>query len=180
MLLTIHLLTIQWEEILKKLSVLIILAVLLAFIAVSGIAIAEKTDEIELKRTVLKVENLSCGGCFTTINQSLDSLEGFSGFGANLFRNLVAVDFVQPLTPETIAKTISGTGYPARLESTNDITEKESFAYIQKKKNLYSGNYGQGQGSCCSTGSPSVNQAYTTSQDKTSANSGGSSCCVNN
>ncbi len=170
-----QLLTIHWEEVLKKLNILIALAVVLSLIAVSGMVIAEKTDGIGLKRAVLKVENLSCGGCFTTINQSLDSLEGFSGFGANLLRNLVAVDFLPPLTSETIAQTITDSGYPATLESTDDIIEKESFAYIQKKKNLYSGNYGQGQGSCCSTGSPAVNQA-----DTRSYNSGGGSCCVNN
>ena len=159
----------------KKLNFLIVLAVVLSLVAVAGMVIAEKTDEIELKRAVFKVENLSCGGCFTTINKSLDSLEGFSGFGANLFRNLVAVDFVPPLTTETIAKAITDSGYPANLESTNDIIKKESFEYIQKKKNLYSGNYGPGQGSCCSTGSPAAN-----SEDRTSYNSGGSSCCANN
>ncbi|MCP4670904.1 MAG: heavy-metal-associated domain-containing protein [Desulfobacula sp.] len=155
----------------------IIMAIAACFVMVAGVVIAEQAQENSLKRVVLKVENLSCGGCFSTINKSLNPLEGFSGFGANLLRKLVAVDFVEPLTPEAIAKTITDSGYRATIESFSDITEKESFVYIQKKRALYSGNYGQGQGSCCSTGS-SVQTPDKVSQDKPSYNAGGSSCCT--
>ena len=167
----------------KKLNFLIVLALALSIVAVSGIVIAEKKDANVLKRTVLKVDNLSCGGCFETISQSLTPMEGFSGFGANLLRKLIAVDFVPPLTPEVIAKTITESGYPAKLESTSNITEKESFVYIQQKRNLYSGSDGQGQGSCCSVSSVSrsvANPTVDTSQNRTPYNSGGSSCCQNN
>jgi copper chaperone CopZ len=164
---------------LKKSNLLIALAVVISLVTVSRIVIAEKTDKASMERAVLKVENLSCGGCFTTINESLKPLEGFAGFGANLLRKLIAVDFVPPLTPETIAKTISDIGYPANIESVNKITKKESFAYIQKKRNTYSGNNGQGQGSCCSTAgaAQTVQTTNSVSQEKTSYNSGGSSCC---
>jgi copper chaperone CopZ len=168
---------------LKKLNFLIVLTLALSIVAVSGTVIAEKKDATVLKRTVLKVDNLSSGGCFATISQSLTPMEGFSGFGANLLRNLVAVDFVPPLTPEVIVKTITESGYPAQLESTNDITEKESFAYIQQKRNLYSGSSGQGKGSCCSVSSVSSSAptpAVDTSKNRTSYNSGGGSCCQNN
>ena len=120
----------------KKLNFLIVLTLALSIVAVSGIVMADKKDAKVLKRTVLKVDNLSCGGCFATINQSLTPMEGFSGFGANLLRKLIAVDFVPPLTPEVIAKTITESGYPAKLESTSNITEKESFVYIQQKAQL--------------------------------------------
>lgn len=161
----------------KKFNLLIVLAIVFCLVIVSGIVIAGKTENGSLERAVLKVDNLSCGGCFTTINKSLNSLEGFSGFGANLLRRLVAVDFIPPLTSEAIAKTITDSGYPATIESISGITEKESFVYIQKKRDLYSGNNGLGQGSCCSTGS-SVQTLNNTSQDKTSYNSSGGSCCV--
>jgi copper chaperone CopZ len=165
---------------LKKLNFLIVLALALSIVAVSGMAIAEKKDANILKRTVIKVDNLSRGGCFATISQSLTPMEGFSGFGANLLRKLIAVDFVPPLTPEVIVKTIIESGYPAKLESTNNITEKESFAYIQQKRNLYSGSNGQGKGSCCSVSSSAPNPTVDTSKNRTSYNSGGSSCCQNN
>ncbi len=167
----------------KKLNFLIVLALALSIVAVPGTVIAEKKDANILKRTVLKVDNLSSGGCFATISQSLSPMEGFSGFGANLLRNLVAVDFVPPLTPEAIAKAITESGYPAQLESTNNITEKESFAYIQQKRNLYTGSNGQGKGSCCSVSSvnsSAPNPTVDTSQNRKSYNSGGSSCCQNN
>lgn len=161
----------------KKFNLFIVLAVASCLVIAAQIVIAEKADEGSLERAVLKVENLSCGGCFTTINKSLDSLEGFSGFGANLLRKLIAVDFVPPLKSEAIAKTITDSGYPATIESINKITEKESFAYIQKKRSLYSGNNGPGQGSCCSTGT-NAQVLNNTSQEKTSYNSDGSSCCI--
>lgn len=167
----------------KKLNFLIVLAIALSIVAVSGMVIAEKNDANVLQRAVLKVENLSCGGCFTTINQSLSPMEGFSGFGANLLRKLIAVDFIPPLTPEVIAKTITESGYRAKLESTSNITEKESFAYIQQKRNLYTGSSGLGKGSCCSVSnvsSSTPNPAVNTSPNRTSYNSGGSSCCQNN
>jgi len=153
------------------------MAIAACFVMVSGVVIAEKTQKGSLERAVLKVDNLSCGGCFTTINQRLNTLEGFSGFGANLLRKIIAVDFVAPLTSEAIAKTITDSGYPATIESISEISEKESFAYIQKKRALYSGNNGLGQGNCCSTGS-SVQTSGNTSQNKTSYNSGGGSCCI--
>ncbi len=164
----------------KKLNFLIVLAIALSIVAVSGMVIAEKNDANVLQRAVLKVENLSCGGCFTTINQSLSPMEGFSGFGANLLRKLIAVDFIPPLTPEVIAKTITESGYRAKLESTSNITEKESFAYIQQKRNLYTGSNGQGKGSCCSVSSSAPNPTVDTSKNRTSYNSGGGSCCQNN
>ena len=167
----------------KKLNLLIVFAIALSIVAVSGIVIADKKDANVLKRTVLKVDNLSCGGCFATISQSLTPMEGFSGFGANLLRKLIAVDFVPPLTPEVIAKTITESGYPAKLESTSNITEKESFVYIQQKRNLYSGSDGQGKGSCCSVNSVSSsapNPTVDTSQNRSSYNSGSGSCCQNN
>ena len=179
----IYLNNLIWEKILKKLKFLIVLALALSIVAVSEMVTADKKDANVLKRTVLKVDNLSRGECFSTISQNLTPMEGFSGFGTNLLRKLIAVDFIPPLTPEVIVKTITESGYSAKLESTSDITEKESFAYIQQKRNLYTGSNGQGKGSCCSVNSVSSsapNPTVDTSKNRTSYNSGGSSCCQNN
>ena len=161
------------EVILKKVHVLIILIAVLTVFVVSGFVIAENKNMGELKRAIFNVDNLSCGGCFTNINQSLTPIEGFSGFGANLFRKLVAVDFLPPLTAEAIAKTITDQGYPATIESVQDITEKESFAVVHAKRNLYSGC--GGQSSC---GNPPATTAISATQNTTPYNSGGRSCCA--
>lgn len=158
----------------KKVYILIILVVGLTVFVISGLVIAENKYVGELKRVIFKVDNLSCGGCFSTINQSLTPKEGFSGFGANLFRKLVAVDFLPPLTPEVIAETITDQGYPVTIESVEDITEKESFAVIHAKRNLYSG-CGGGQSSC---GGPPPATTDSTAQNPTSYNAGGGSCCA--
>ncbi len=132
----------------KKLNILLIIIIAVSLFSVSGFVLAENKDKGTLKRAIFRLENLSCGGCFSTINETLTPVEGFSGFGANLFRKLIAVDFLPPLTPEAIAKTVTDIGYPATIESVQDITEKESFAVVHAKQNLYSGCGGR---SCCTT-----------------------------
>ncbi len=159
----------------KKIHFLIILVAVLSIFVISGFVVAENKDKSELKRAIFTVDNLTCGGCFTNINQSLEPKEGFSGFGANLFRKLVAVDFLPPLTAEAIAKTITDQGYPAKVESVQEITEKESFAVVHAKRNLYSGCSGGRRSSC--GGSPPATTASTTKK-QTPYNSGGGSCCA--
>ncbi len=162
------------EVILKKIHIVIILVTVLSVFVISGFVVAENKDNSELKRAIFIVDNLSCGGCFTTINQSLTPKEGFSGFGANLFRKLIAVDFLPPLTAEAIAKTITDQGYPAKVDSVQNITEKESFAVVHAKRNLYSGCGGGGRSSC--SGPPPATTTKPT-QNQTTYNSGGGSCC---
>ena len=163
------------EVVLKKLHVLIVLCFVFNLFAVSGFVLAENREAQELKRGIFKVDNLSCGRCFTTINQSLALKEGFSGFGANLFRKLVAVDFLPPLTAEAITKIITDQGYPATVESVQDITKKESFAIVHAKRNSYSGCSGGSQSSC--SGSSSGKSANA-EQSQSAYNSGGASCCA--
>ncbi len=162
------------EVILKKIHILIIIVAVLSIFVISGFVVAESKDKSALRRAIFAVDNLSCSGCFTTINQSLTPKEGFSGFGANLFRKLVAVDFLPPLTAEAIAKTITDQGYPAKVESVQNITEKESFAVVHAKRNLYSGCGGSGRSSCSAP--PSATTTSPT-QNQKPYNSGGGSCC---
>lgn len=104
-------------------------------------------DSRSIQRAVFKVENLTCGACFSNINAGLVPLEGFSGMGVNLLRNLVAVDFVGPLSADEIGAAITRKGYPATLESVDSIMEKEAFAYLNtRRKGAGSG------GGCCGGG----------------------------
>lgn len=136
-----------------------------AFFWPAGGVTAGSNEDKSILRAVFKVDNLSCGACFTNINAGLSPLEGFSGMGANLFRKRIAIDFIAPLSPEKIQDAISKAGYGSVLESVDTILEKESFAYL----NARSRGVGSG-GSCCSGGSPGVSQEQTQLP-------GGSSCC---
>ena len=162
----------------RKLKFLILAGVVLfwAFGTVSAKnAIFEKdTRGGTIQRAVFKVENLTCGGCFTNINGGLAPLEGFSGMGANLFRNQVAVDFVGPLSADQIKAAITKKGYPATLESVEPIMEKESFAYLNRNQK------GPGSGSCCSGGNDPLANQGTLPQGQTLPQNGlptGGSCC---
>lgn len=124
--------------------------------AATRMVTAESVNTGPTQRAVLKVENLTCGGCFYSINNGLKPLEGFSGMGANLFRKLVAVDFIAPLTPETIQKTITGLGYPAIVDSVETVTKEETFAFLESKRQR-----GYGGGGCCGSGGSAAGQSYT-------------------
>lgn len=121
---------------------------LAAAVSVAGDT-AEETASASTQRAVFQVENLTCGACFSKINLGLGNLEGFSGMGANMLRNLVAVDFKGPLTPEEIETAITGLGYPATLTSVEALDEKQTFAYMQSLRR----GGGYGRGGCCGGGS---------------------------
>jgi len=116
----------------------------LALVLIAGLAIAEKPQSQELSRAVVKIDSLSCGGCFSTINAGLAPLEGYSGMGANLFRKLIAIDFIAPMTVEKISQTLIDLGYPGKLETVNVISKAESFAYLESKRTGFI----SGGGSC--------------------------------
>ena len=128
----------------KIMMVLVAVAVL----TIAAIVVADAPIPENLNRAVFKVDGLSCGGCFSTINAGLVELEGFSGMGTNLFRKIIAVDFEDPLTPEDISAKLADVGYPGELESVEAISGEQSFAYLESKRTR-SGNVGGcGVGTC--------------------------------
>lgn len=147
----------------------------LILVLVAGVVMAEKPQPQALNRAIIKIDSLSCGGCFSTINAGLAPLEGYSGMGANLFRKLVAIDFTAPLTAEKISQTLSAVGYPGTLKTVDTIAEKESFAYLESRRTGFSSN----GGSCCSSGpAPSANQTNPPDRTGKIAPNGGSCCTL--
>ncbi|MCF6249602.1 MAG: hypothetical protein L3J69_19930 [Desulfobacula sp.] len=120
------------------------LAILLMSGPGAGVGLAGQPAETNLNRAVIKINTLNRGGCFSTINSKLVDLEGYSGMGANLFRKLIAVDFQAPLTAEKISQLLIEMGYSGKFESVENISEKESFAYMQSKRSVT--HYGSGCG----------------------------------
>ncbi len=115
------------------------LILILASAVVTAGNIRKDPQDARVNRAVFQVENLTCGACFSKINQALGSIDGFSGMGANLLRKMVAVDFNPPLTPEKIGKIITGLGYPASLDTVGPLEEKETFAYMKSRRSGISG-----------------------------------------
>jgi copper chaperone CopZ len=136
---------IQEEESVKSIKYLILGAVGVFILFTADRVTAERTEEGDIRRAIIKIDTLSCGGCFNTISQGLSQLKGYSGMGMNLFRKRIAVDFTEPLTEEEITRTLSQVGYPGTVETVEAVPEKESFAYPDQKR----AGAGPGQGSCC-------------------------------
>ncbi len=130
----------------KTIKYLITAALGLSLVLATGPVTAEKAGFGSLQRAVIKIDTLSCGGGFNTISEGLSPLKGYSGMGMNLFRKLIAVDFAEPLTVEEISKTLSRVGYPGTVESVEPVSEKESFAFLDKQKTLAGSGRG---GGCC-------------------------------
>ncbi len=138
----------------------------------AGLGITEESKSQNINRAVIKIDTLSCGGCFSTISAGLSPLEGYSGMGANLFRKLIAVDFVAPLTKEKISEKLAEVGYPGIIDYVNPISEKESFAYLEAKRTGFAP--GGGGGCCSSGGSPGA----TAQGNSNSLLPSGGSCCT--
>lgn len=116
----------------------------------AGSGKAQNNEQERLNRAVIKIDTLTCGACFSTINGGLKQLDGYSGMGANLLRKLIAVDFTAPLTKEAISAKLSEVGYPGEVTAVDSITQKESFAYMESRQSRSRGN----GGGCCSTARP--------------------------
>ncbi len=159
----------------KKIYVLYIGLIGLMLLLSAGFVMAQKDQTQDLNRAVIKIDTLSCGGCFSTINAGLETLDGYSGLGANLFRKLIAVDFTAPLTKELIAKKLEEVGYPGEIKYVDAIVEKESFAYLESKRTGFSG---AGGGGCCSSGSGPPQNKSVQGQNSQVLPSGGSCCTV--
>lgn len=157
----------------KKLNRAIIVALLMGVFILSGLVMAADTKNSSLKRVVLKVENLSCGGCFAIISEALTPLEGYSGMGTNLWRKLIGVDFGAPLTSDQIVKTISDLGYPATIQSVDPVSQEESFAQLEVLRGSGSG-CGGGSGTC---GAGAVKTGGLPQTEKRPVKGAGSSCC---
>jgi len=81
-----------------------------------------------VKRTIMKVDKLTCGSCLAAINQKLNTFDGIIGLGADLRRGLVGVDHAKTLESKKIAEAITSIGYPAKILSVTEINYSESFA----------------------------------------------------
>lgn len=118
----------------KSIKYLILVAVGVFILFAADRVTAERTEAGGIQRAIIKIDALSCGGCFNTISQGLSRLKGYSGMGMNLFRKRIAVDFTEPLTAEEITRTLSQVGYPGMVETVEAVPEKESFAYPDQKR----------------------------------------------
>ncbi len=145
----------------------------LSLIFSAGQVTAEKTGSGTLQRAVIKIDTLSCGGCYNTISEGLLPLKGYSGMGMNLLRKLIAVDFTEPLTVEEISQKLTQVGYPGTVETVEPVLEKESFAYLDQKR----AGAGPGKGGCCNTSTNADNKGENKKSSGLKLQPAGS-CCV--
>lgn len=72
--------------------------------------------------TVLQVANLSCGACLNTIENELRKNKGMLGMTSDLANGLITIKHTAELSPERLAELVSGTGYPAKVATSETPT----------------------------------------------------------
>ncbi len=111
-----------------------------------ALPLATITFADQVKRSNFLVEKLSCGSCLAAIEQELKKLNGALGMEGDIRSGMIVVDHRRDLSDEEIANRISGTGYPARVNWSADISSQKSISFGKSSK--YTGGCGGG----CSTG----------------------------
>ena len=128
-----------------KFKTLITLTVAVILAVAAGIT---KAETVDATRTVLRVQNLSCGSCLSKINAELQGLDGMINMDADLRQGVVMVDHQAPLTAKTVAFVISDLGYPATVLSDTVVQLDDEQSAGQKQK----ATAGFGCGGCSSGG----------------------------
>jgi copper chaperone len=71
----------------------------------------------EPAKVTLKVEGMTCGGCVAAVKVQLKKTEGVTAYEVSLERGEAAVSYdPTKTTPETIAESVSKTGFPASVK----------------------------------------------------------------
>jgi copper chaperone CopZ len=90
-------------------------AALLLSLAVAGSASAGEA------RTTLGIEGMTCGGCVASVQLQLRRTEGVTGYEVSLADAEARVSYDPERTdPETIAASVSETGFEARVKAEED------------------------------------------------------------
>ncbi|MFH1156160.1 MAG: hypothetical protein V1793_20325 [Pseudomonadota bacterium] len=155
----------------KMKTISIKLAVVLMLLAAPVFSEPGTTQEPDAagERTIIRILNLSCSGCFGIIRDRLSSMNGFLDMKASLRNRLVAVDFAPPLTREAVTAAINEIGYQTVVLSGEKIDADPA--------QTTSGALGCGNsGSCCS-GGPGQGPAVALKTGDPSADKDLPSCC---
>jgi copper chaperone CopZ len=93
----------------------------------------------EIKRTSLQVANLSCTSCLAAIENGLMGLPGVIGMDGDVSTGLVIVDHQPEVKGETIAGAIISFGYPAQVDWTADIDDRQAINFSARSRFATSG-----------------------------------------
>lgn len=76
---------------------------------------APPVEGSEVTTVVLKVDNLSCISCLTTIGDALQQVVGAVSMRSDLAGGLIAVEYDDRVDADELAATVTDAGYPARV-----------------------------------------------------------------
>lgn len=78
-------------------------------------------------KTSLKIQNLKCGGCATTITSKLNTLEGISDANVNVEENSVDFNYTEASTLLNAKETLKSIGYPEDGKENSFGTKAKSY-----------------------------------------------------
>jgi len=109
-----------------------IIAVLSTLLLV--LVFAVQANSTTVQRSSFIVNNLSCTSCLANIEAELKTMPGTLGMDADIRSGRVTVDHLSTIAYEQIADSISKLGYPATVDWTGTLPEKNSNKFAQQSK----------------------------------------------
>ena len=82
--------------------------------------------KLRIMNTQIKIENLKCGGCASTIKKGLSSIEGIEEVAVNVEDSLVSVNATDTILIEVKEK-LSKLGYPEVGDRNTVLQKAKSF-----------------------------------------------------
>lgn len=79
------------------------------------------------KKEIIKVANLKCDGCSTTISNKLTALKGVSGIVVNQEEDSVVVEHDGSTNREVFTETLRSLGYPEATEENGLLMKLKSY-----------------------------------------------------
>lgn len=72
---------------------------------------------------IIKIQNLKCGGCASTITKKIEKINGIDSVSVEVESSTLFFEYKEDIQFETVVKVLSDIGYPV-VGSENTITSK--------------------------------------------------------
>lgn len=78
-------------------------------------------------KTTVKIQNLKCGGCATTITNKIQQIADVSNVEVDVLESLVTFEHIKEETLEIVREKLSVIGYPEEGDTNGLVTQAKSY-----------------------------------------------------
>lgn len=78
-------------------------------------------------KTTIKIQNLKCNGCATTITNKMEQIEDVSNVEVDILESLVTFEHLKEETLEIVRENLRTIGYPEEGDTNGLVTQAKSY-----------------------------------------------------